>query len=108
MNTTTSSPDPWKICLGRLEEELPAQQFNTWIRPLQARPESGVLRLLAPNRFVVDWVRERYLTRLTELVDQHAPGMAVSLEVGTQSAPAAAAPVVRAAAIMRESRSIAS
>lgn len=97
MNTTSLSPDPWKICLGRLEEELPAQQFNTWIRPLQAKPESGVLRLLAPNRFVVDWVRERYLTRMTELVDQHAPGMAVSLEVGTQNAPAAVTPVVRAA-----------
>ena len=101
MNTTSSSPDPWKICLGRLEEELPAQQFNTWIRPLQARPESGVLRLLAPNRFVVDWVRERYLTRMTELVDQHAPGMAVSLEVGTQNAPAAVTPVVRAAEPVR-------
>ncbi len=87
-----SSPDPWKICLGRLEEELPAQQFNTWIRPLQARPENGVMRLLAPNRFVVDWVRERYLTRVTELVDQHAPGMAVSLEVGTQNVVVPAAP----------------
>jgi chromosomal replication initiator protein len=86
-----SPSDPWKICLSRLEEELPAQQFNTWIRPLQARSENRVLRLLAPNRFVVDWVRERYLARVTELVDQCAPGTAVSLEVGTQNTTGAPA-----------------
>ena len=48
----------WKKCLERLEEELSAQQFNTWLRPLHAVQDNHLLRLLAPNRFVVDWVRE--------------------------------------------------
>jgi len=93
-----SSSDLWKICLDRLEEELPAQQFNTWIRPLQAKQAGGALQLLAPNRFVVDWVRERYLARLTEIVDQHAPGTAVGVGVGTQPVAAPVAPAARPAA----------
>lgn len=78
----------WKKCLGRLEEELSPQQFNTWIRPLQPVREGQVLRLLAPNRFVVDWVRERFLERIGEVVEQTEPGVRVSLEVGTQGVPA--------------------
>src|SRR5437773_8600749 len=57
----------WASCLTRLEKELPAQQFNTWIRPLKLDAEaapSGELRLLAPNRFVLQWVRERFLSRI--------------------------------------------
>ncbi len=55
--------DHWKYCLARLESELPPQQFNTWIRPLQCPEdqESGQLQLYAPNAFVLDWVRKHYL-----------------------------------------------
>ena len=57
----------WLSCLTRFEKELPAQQFNTWIRPLKldgnASP-SGELRLLAPNRFVLQWVKERFSQRI--------------------------------------------
>ena len=42
--------------MGALEAELPEQQFNTWVRPLQAIEGDGALKLLAPNRFVVDWI----------------------------------------------------
>ena len=48
----------WNQCLRRLEAELPEQHFNTWIRPLQAVEDGGRLRLLAPNRYVVDWVNQ--------------------------------------------------
>ena len=48
----------WHRCLTQLEAELPEQQFNTWIRPLQAVEDGDVLRLLASYRFVVDWVNE--------------------------------------------------
>jgi chromosomal replication initiator protein len=75
----------WKSCLDRLEEELPAQQINTWIRPLQAMHDGRVLRLLAPNRFVLDWVKQRFLVRITELVAELDPQASVALEVGTQS-----------------------
>ena len=48
----------WNQCLRRLEAELPEQHFNTWIRPLQAVEDDGRLRLLAPNRYVVDWISQ--------------------------------------------------
>ena len=59
----------WRRCLTQLEEELPEAQFNTWIRPLQAVEDGRTLRLLAPNRFVVDWVNENVVGRISELVD---------------------------------------
>ncbi len=49
--------DLWPRVLAHLSNELPEQQVNTWLRPLQAVQENGVLRLLAPNRFAVDWVQ---------------------------------------------------
>src|SRR5688500_14925280 len=61
----------WDACLRRLEQELPAQQFNTWIRPLA--PEAGggagddTLVLQAPNRFVLELVRERFAARIEKL-----------------------------------------
>lgn len=56
--------DLWKRCISRLEGELPPQQFNTWIRPLQAVQESGQFRLLAPNQFVLDWVKNHYMDKI--------------------------------------------
>jgi len=81
----------WRRCLAQLEVELPEQQFNTWIRPLQAVEDGRTLRLLAPNRFVVDWVNENVAGRISELVDAagQEPAPAVVLEVGSRpSAPA--------------------
>jgi chromosomal replication initiator protein len=77
----------WRRCLAQLEAELPEQQFNTWIRPLQAVEDGRTLRLLAPNRFVVDWVNENVVNRISELVDAvgAAPAPAVVLEVGTRA-----------------------
>lgn len=76
----------WEKCLGSLESEFPSQQFNTWIRPLQAEQANGRLVLLAPNRFVLDWIAERFLVRINELVtqfsDNHPPS--VTLEIGSK------------------------
>ena len=81
-------PVLWKKCLERLEEELSAQQFNTWIRPLQAVREARSLRLLAPNRFVMDWVRERFMNRITELAGQYNQHeVDVVIEIGGGVAP---------------------
>lgn len=76
----------WRRCLAQLEVELPEQQFNTWIRPLQAVEDGRTLRLLAPNRFVVDWVNENVAGRINELVDAvgEAPTPSVVLEVGSR------------------------
>lgn len=80
---------PWKFCLGRLESELTPQQFNTWIRPLQAIEENSAIRLLAPNRFVMDWVRDQYLSSIQELLAKHKNfnNVTVRLQVGSQGAP---------------------
>jgi chromosomal replication initiator protein len=57
----------WHLCLNRLEDELTDQQFNTWIRPLQAVQDGNTLTLLAPNRFVRDFVNETFLARVGEI-----------------------------------------
>lgn len=58
----------WQQCLYQLQDELPSQQFNTWIRPLQSSGSEGELILSAPNRFVMDWVKEKYLSRIHEIL----------------------------------------
>ncbi|AKO51000.1 chromosomal replication initiation protein [Marinobacter psychrophilus] len=79
----------WQQCLEVLRDELPAQQFNTWLRPLQPDLRDGQLVLFAPNRFVMDWVNEKYLRRIEEILKElnggHAPR--VGMKVG--SAPKA-------------------
>jgi chromosomal replication initiator protein len=87
----------WHRCLHQLEGEVPEQQFNTWVRPLQAVDAEGVLRLLAPNRFVVDWVQQNLYSRIVELASRESASgsQQVIIEVGSrprQAEPAAAAP----------------
>lgn len=90
----------WKQCLSRLESEIPEQQLNTWIRPLQAVEEQEHLKLLAPNRFVLDWVREHFYTRILELVEQHGRCNNVLLEIGSsQRAVPVEAPATATAAV---------
>lgn len=79
----------WQKCLGLLQEEYPPQQFNTWLRPLQAeiQIEAQTLVLLAPNRFVVDWVKKHFYDRIKELVCQISTDtiQSVSIEIGTKA-----------------------
>ena len=86
-------PSLWKSCLARLEQELSEQQLNTWIRPLQALEEGDCLRLLAPNRFVLDWVRQHHLPNIRRALDKLCPerSIEVVLEIGS-SRPAAPSP----------------
>ena len=79
----------WTRCMGTLEAELPQQQFNTWVRPLQAMEGNGALKLLAPNRFVVDWINANLLPRIGELLRDESTGDApiVTVEVGSRNAP---------------------
>ena len=72
-STSTVSLEHWDLCLQRLQGEFSASQFNTWIRPLQAEMlPGGELRLSAPNRFVLDWVSNKYQTRIQELLSEFA------------------------------------
>lgn len=79
----------WEKCLDCLQDEFPSQQFNTWIRPLQVEHSVDRLILLAPNRFVLDWISERFLGRIRELVAQYCdvtPPPSIHLEIGSKSA----------------------
>jgi len=74
----------WNRCIRDLQAELPEQQFNTWIRPLQAVEDEGRLRLLAPNRFVVDWLQEHYIQRILEIIDSSDSNTELVVEVGSR------------------------
>ncbi len=77
----------WQRCLSVLQEELPAQQFSMWIRPLQCVVEDNIMTLYAPNRFVLDWVREKYVDRINQLVllhDQNDPPL-LRFDVGSRA-----------------------
>lgn len=78
----------WKACLKCLERELSEPQLNTWIRPLHAREDNGGLHLLAPNRFVLDWVKKHHLTQIKTVLEQLRPEQSpeVLLEIGSGSA----------------------
>ncbi|MCZ4059695.1 chromosomal replication initiator protein DnaA [Pantoea sp. LMR881] len=76
----------WQQCLARLQDELPATEFSMWIRPLQAELNDNTLALYAPNRFVLDWVRDKYLNSINALLNEFC-GTDVPLlrfEVGTR------------------------
>src|SRR5437667_11325453 len=80
----------WASCLSRFEKELPAQQFNTWIRPLKldaSAAPSGELRLLAPNRFVLQWVKARFVPRIETMgAEFFSSPIRVSLTLDTADA----------------------
>ena len=79
----------WQHCLQVLEQELSQQQFNMWIRPLQLHSSDQLMTLYAPNRFVLDWVRDKYMNRINELLVQFSDGAAVprlNFDVGSKAA----------------------
>lgn len=83
----------WTSCLNQFEQELPQQQFNTWIKPLRLEGDDGSsaeLRLIAPNGFILKWVKERYLSRIEELCRSHFDSaVSISLMIGASRAASA-------------------
>ena len=79
--------DAWPRCLQRLEAELPPEDVHTWLKPLQADAREGNVVLYAPNAFVMEEVRSRYLARIRELVAHFAGNGEVSLEIGSLRKP---------------------
>ena len=75
----------WQQCLRQLENELSPQQYNTWIRPLQAVEGSEGVEILAPNRFVLDWIRDKYCSRIQSILDALSPSQAISVSLGVGS-----------------------
>jgi|TARA_B110000211_G_scaffold26437_1_gene26966 chromosomal replication initiator protein len=77
----------WQSCLYVLQDELPSQQFSMWVRPLQAESTEDTLTIYAPNRFVLDWVREKYLNRINELLVEICGDEAPELRFDVGSKP---------------------
>ncbi|MFO1315389.1 MAG: chromosomal replication initiator protein DnaA [Burkholderiales bacterium] len=94
---SSAAPNPaWDACLTAFRSELTPQQFVTWIAPLSCGGDSGTLRLVAPNRFVLQWVKERFGPRIVAVASQAAGGP-VGVEYAVADAdtaprPAAAGP----------------
>ncbi len=81
----------WRFCLSRFEKELPPQQYKTWIKPLRFHADGDRLTLVAPNRFVLQWIRDRFLSRIEALArEQLKRDVELMLSLGD---PARAAPL---------------
>ena len=75
----------WERCLDRLEVDLTSEQFNTWIRPLHAVEDGSILRLLAPNHFVRDWVNKHFLDSIRKIIRRcESAVMNVTVHVGSR------------------------
>ena len=97
----------WSQCLEVLRDEFPAQQYNTWLRPLQSDQHDGQLMLFAPNRFVMDWVNEKYLRRIEEVLKELQGGQAPRVHMRVGSAPAKSNGQSNGQAVERVSREVA-
>ena len=74
----------WDKCLAQLELDLSPQQFNTWIRPIQAQTNNDELLLLVPNQFVLDWIRDKYLQKISSLINKYSnDSVSVLLDIGS-------------------------
>jgi len=85
----------WHRCADFLQQELSEQQFNTWIRPLQVEQMGQDLYLLAPNRFIKNWVEEKFLSRIKEIYSEIGSTTQICLDlisnqdqIGHQVSPA--------------------
>ncbi len=84
----------WMQCLQQLQEELPATEFSMWVKPLQAELSGNTLTLFAPNRFVLDWVRDKYLNRINRLLNEFCGNDVPGLRFEVGSKPVTSAPAV--------------
>ncbi len=91
----------WEQCLRQLAAELTPQQYNTWIRPLLAQERPGAIELVAPNRFVLDWIKDKYADRIHILVNGLSDvTVKVALTVGEKTErPRPAEPIAEAKAV---------
>ncbi len=73
----------WQQCLATLEDELPAQQYTTWISSLQLQSteQTQCIHLLAPNRFIKDWVNDKFLSRIEALMSLYTEQVVSSVNV---------------------------
>jgi len=84
----------WRLCLSRFEQELPQQQFLSWIKPLICVTEQDTITLTAPNRFAQQWIRDKFLARIEELAAGHfEQPMAINLTMAETTQQPVTTPV---------------
>ncbi len=83
----------WNRCLEKLETEIPQDQFSTWIRPLHAIEENNSIKLLAPNRFVLDWVEDKYIKNINTILTKLSNNETFSLELSIGTSKSTVAPI---------------
>ncbi len=87
----------WPACISRFESELSAQQFNTWIKPLYAEIDGDKVRICAPNRFVMQWVKDRFLKKIEQFAEELGfPDLKLEFVVGHANGKSTAAPAKKA------------
>jgi chromosomal replication initiator protein len=80
----------WPACISRFESELSAQQFNTWIKPLYAEIDGEKVVICAPNRFVMQWVKDRFLKKIEQFAEElNFASLKIEFIVGETKAKAA-------------------
>lgn len=85
----------WNNCLAKLEHEIPSTDFSTWIRPLQAVESDSQLKLLAPNRFIIDHIKQHFFAIIEDSVNEFSNAtLAVQFEIGSKKSPAIKAPAL--------------
>jgi chromosomal replication initiator protein len=87
----------WNNCLAKLENEIPSSDFSTWIRPLQSIESANQLKLLAPNRFVLEWVKQHYFVKIEASIRELSNGtLTLNLEIGSKNSATPAATAKKA------------
>lgn len=71
----------WAYCLLKFEKELSAQQYNTWIKPLKARVNGEAVQIVAPNKFVMQWVKSKFFNRIETIANELSPSAVIELIV---------------------------
>jgi len=86
----------WRYCLAHFEKELPSQQYKTWIKPLRVTVDGNRLTLIAPNRFVQQWIRDKFLVRIEQLaLEQLQQKVEVQLTLASREPSVSAPPPPR-------------
>lgn len=98
----------WRSCLQKLQSELSATEFNTWIKPLRVEESESEINLFAPNPFFVDWIRQQYLSKISEILSDSSEPLnkQVSLQVGTNAVAPKTIPVAKVGGTVENNKPI--
>jgi chromosomal replication initiator protein len=98
LNAISDAPSLWSTCVDRLAQEIPEQQFNTWIRPLSAvvAPDASKVTISVANRFKMDWIRAQYSARIAALLENiHQAPVVLELVLAPREGPSRTSPAPR-------------